>query len=180
MSDAPVATHVVTDNGEIDLQRYLIATDWTSPVKEIKFKGIATSWPTEEVLAAIREADGILFPPSNPFVSIGPILALKGVKGAIKKNRARKIGVSPLIGGLPVKGPLHHMMNGMGYPCSVAGIAEIYKDTLDALVIDPADSKWMGDVEKTGVRPLVEEILLDQPGRQKKLAQLVVKELQLS
>lgn len=180
MSDAPVSTYVVTEEGEIDLQRYLITTDWSSPVQEIKFKGIATSWPTEETLTAIRKADGIIFPPSNPFVSIGPILALKGVKAAIQRSRVKKIGVSPLIGALPVKGPLHRMMDGLGVQRSVVGIAEIYKDMLHSLVIDPTDAKLMGEVEKTGVYPLIEEILLDQPARQKKLAQFVVKELQLS
>lgn len=180
MSDGPVTTYITTNDGEMDLQRYLIATDWKSPVKAIQFKGIKTSWPTEDALNAIRNAHGIVFPPSNPFVSIGPILALNGMRSAVQKSKVVKIGVSPLIGDAPVKGPLHRMMDGLGFPRSVAGIAEIYKGLLNALVIDPTDARLSVEVEQRGIRPVVAEILLDQPARQKNLAQLIVKELNLT
>ena len=136
MSDAPVRTRVMAQGRWLPLQEFLIKGRGEGPIDEVDFRGAAAAQPAPEVLAAIAEADAIVIGPSNPVISIGPILAIPGIRGAITSAPAPVVAVSPLVGGAVLKGPTQTFMAWSGQPLDSNGIAAIYGDLLDGLVAD--------------------------------------------
>ena len=170
MTEHPVRTHVLTPSGRRGLQEFLILDHGEAPIEGIELDGIAGATPTPEALAAIAAADLIVIGPSNPVISIGPILAVPGMRDAIAASPAPVIAVSPLIGGRAVKGPTDAFLSALGRPRSGAGIASLYVGLIDAIVVDPADpGPPPGDVAvhtlptlmegRAGRRRLAEQIL---------------------
>ncbi len=139
MTEHPVRTHVLTPAGRRGLQEFLILDRGEAPIEGIELDGIAEATPTPETLAAIAAAEVIVVGPSNPVISIGPILAVPGMLDAIAASTAPVIAVSPLIGGRAVKGPTDAFLTALGRPHTGAGIASLYAGLIDAIVIDPAD-----------------------------------------
>ena len=144
MSDDRVRTELRIDEGWLAFQDYFVRRHHEDAVHEIRFTGIDSARPTPEVLAAIADADRILFAPSNPFVSIGTILALSGMVEALAAARAPIVAVSPLIGGAAVRGPADRMFVSLGGEASALGVGrhyvERYPGLLDGLVIDEVDA----------------------------------------
>ena len=136
MSDRPVRTRVMAQGRWWPLQEFLITGRGEGPVEEVEFRGAAAAQPTPEVLAAIEDARAIVIGPSNPVISIGPILAVPGIRQAIAAADAPVVAVSPLVGGAVLKGPTEPFMAWSGQPLNSDGIAAVYGDLLHGLVAD--------------------------------------------
>jgi len=139
MSDSPVRTRIVTPGGSRGLQEYLILDGGQPQVLGVELEGIESAEPTAEVLEAIRVAEAIVIGPSNPVISIGPILALPGLREAIAASPAPVLAVSPYVAGAVVKGPTDRFMEGLGRPTTAAGVASLYAGLIDAMVVDEGD-----------------------------------------
>ena len=139
MCEAPVRTQVLTAAGRRALQEYLIVDGGTPEVHGVELDGIAEAEPTKEVLEALRWAEAIVIGPSNPMISIGPILAVPGMREAIAQLDVPVIAVSPFVAGQVIKGPTERFMRALGRPSTAAGVASLYAGLIDAMVVDEGD-----------------------------------------
>lgn len=139
MTDTPVRTQVITPAGPRGLQEYLILDGGQPIVEGVQLEGIEAAEPTPEALEAIRVAEVIVLGPSNPVISIGPILAIPGMREAIAASPAPVIAVSPYVAGQVVKGPTDRFMEGIGRPTTAAGVASLYAGLIDGMVVDEGD-----------------------------------------
>lgn len=140
MSDEPVATMVDTQEyGEIEFQHYFVRHRWQPTVKGLRFLGAETAQMTREVKNALAEADAILIAPSNPWLSIAPMLAVQGLRAALVAQNVPRVAISPIIGGQAVKGPAAKLMKELGYEPSAAAVAQYYGDLLTGYVYDERD-----------------------------------------
>ncbi len=139
MCDEPVRTRVRTPEGWRDFQEYLVKDGAAPPIEEVSFAGIEAARPTPEIAAAIAAADVIVIGPSNPVISIGPILAVPGLRELLAAAAAPVVAVSPFVAGEVIKGPTDKFMRAIGREPSAAGVAGAYAGTIDALVVDAAD-----------------------------------------
>lgn len=165
MSDDRVATRVTVrrDDGReevLAMQEWFVRERATPPVVAVDFDGIGTARPAPGVLAALESAETILICPSNPVISIGPILAVPGVREVLTRRRDRVVGVSPIIAGAPVKGPADRLMGPLGIEVSCVGVARAYADFCGTLVIDSGDEHRAREVEATGVHAVVADTLM--------------------
>lgn len=166
MSDDKVATRVDSDAGRLDFQDYFVRHRCTPKVEGFQFDGAAQAQPHPLLLQGLREAQAIVLCPSNPFVSIGPILALPGVESALRKRRGVAIAVSPIVAGQAIKGPAAKMFAELELDCSALGVARWYGDKLDALAIDTVDAALAPQIEALGHRVLVcDTIMRSDDGR---------------
>jgi LPPG:FO 2-phospho-L-lactate transferase len=140
MSDEPVPTFVRTPSGRLPFQEFMIVERAAAPIEAVESRGADAARPTPEVLVAIESADAIVIGPSNPVISIGPILAVPGIREALAAARAPVVAVSPFVGGRAVKGPTDAFMDHAGHERSAAGIAAAYDGVIDALVADERGS----------------------------------------
>jgi LPPG:FO 2-phospho-L-lactate transferase len=178
MTDDPVRTFVdVAGQGPLPFQRYLVRRRGRGRVRRIEARGVERARPAPGVLRSLRQAGAILLPPSNPFVSIGPILALPGVRALLQRRRARVAAVSPMVGGAPVKGPLHRMLRGLGHEVSPVAVAALYQDIASLFVLDKRDARLAPRIAALGMQPLVTDTLMTTPGRARHLAQAVLRVL---
>jgi LPPG:FO 2-phospho-L-lactate transferase len=148
MSDDRVRTRVRVDAGWIDFQDYFVRQQCRPVVRDLAFEGVTLARPQADIMAALRsgEVRAVIVCPSNPFISIEPILAMSGMREAIKASGAPVVAVSPIIGGRAVKGPTAKMMRELGLEASAAGVAARYGDLLDGYIVDHADADAVGDV----------------------------------
>jgi LPPG:FO 2-phospho-L-lactate transferase len=166
MSDDRVATVIdvlAPDGGApvtMAMQEWFVRERAQPPVAAVRFEGAVDARPGPAVLDALAEADVVLLCPSNPVISIGPILALPGVRDVLRARRARVVGVSPIIRGATVKGPADRLMAAAGIEVSCAGVASIYADVCATLLVDESDADRVADVERHGVRAAVAPILM--------------------
>ena len=151
MSDAPVRTRVQTASGVLDFQDYFVRLKCDVPITGLRFDGAADADPTEAVEHALDAAELVIFCPSNPFVSIDPILAITGIHRRLKATRLARVAVSPIIGGKAVKGPAAKMMAELGYHVSSLTVAEKYGGLIDGMVIDIADADLAEDIRALGI-----------------------------
>ena len=166
MADGPVRTQVRTDDGWLDFQEYFVHLRQVPEVREVRFAGDLE--PTPQVVEAIEAADVVVIGPSNPIVSIGPILA--GPIRALVAARARAgipvVAVSPIVGGVALKGPADRMLVSLGHESSARGVARIYRDLATAFVLDTVDAALEPDIAALGLRTHVTDtIMADAPGR---------------
>jgi LPPG:FO 2-phospho-L-lactate transferase len=156
MSDDRVETRVtLADGPEIGFQEYFVGRRHSVAVSGVRFVGANTARPAPGVLDAIRSADVVVICPSNPVVSIGPLLAVPGIRDAIVARRRDTVAISPIIAGAALKGPADRMMAELGLEPSVVGVARMYRDLAATLVIDDADAELAGDVRRTGMNCVV-------------------------
>jgi LPPG:FO 2-phospho-L-lactate transferase len=139
MSDSPVRTKVLTAAGQRDLQEYLIVDRGEPDVVGVELEGIEQAEPSREVLDALRTAEAIVIGPSNPVISIGPILAVPGMRDAIAASPAPVVAVSPYVAGQVVKGPTDRFMQALSRPTTAAGVASLYAGLIDGMVVDEGD-----------------------------------------
>jgi LPPG:FO 2-phospho-L-lactate transferase len=151
-----------TESGTVELamQEWFVRERAEPPVVSVRFDGAEDSRPAPGVLEAIDAADTIVVCPSNPVISIGPILAVPGVRDALVRRRDRVVGVSPIIGGRPVRGPADRLMGPLGIEVSCVGVARAYRDFCAALVIDGTDATHASAVDALGVRSVVADTLM--------------------
>jgi LPPG:FO 2-phospho-L-lactate transferase len=174
MSNDGIETRVDTVEGEISFQEYFVKRRWQPEVRKVVYAGVARSRPAPGVIQAIGEAGGIIVCPSNPVTSIGPILAVPGIRDALKQATARVVGVSPIIGELAISGPAHKLMAAVGTEPSALGTAKGYADFLDQFVIDDADETAGSKLEALGIGIFVTSIRMNSPGDKQRLARRVL------
>ncbi len=165
MSDDRVATRigVARDHGEvteIPMQEWFVKARAATPVVHVRIDGAAQARPAPGVLGALEEAEKIIVCPSNPVISIGPILAVPGVLDVLRARRDRVVGVSPIVGGRPVKGPADRLMAPLGIDVSSVGVAHEYQEFCATLVIDTLDAPDARRIEALGVRPVVTDTVM--------------------
>jgi LPPG:FO 2-phospho-L-lactate transferase len=168
MSDQPVHTMIDTKRGWLSFQEYLVKLRAKPAVRGIRFDGVEAAEPAPEVLEALREADSIVICPSNPLISIGPILAVKGIRGALRERRESVLAVCPIVKGKSLKGPSDRMMMQMGLEASAVGVAKVYQDICGTFLIDRADASTKSFIEALGMKvivcPTVMQKLADKVG----------------
>ena len=177
MSDAPVRTQVRTAEGWLDFQEYFVHQRQAPDVLELRFAGVADASPTPEVAAAFGEASAIVLCPSNPLVSIGPILAVPGMRSLLAAaiaRGARVAAVSPIIGGRALKGPADRMLAALGHESSALGVARLYADLVDVFVLDRVDADAAPAVEALGMRTLVTDTVMTDDASRARLASEVL------
>lgn len=175
MTDDRVATIIETPEGELPFQDYFVRRKQQDIVTGVRFEGIEDARPTAAVLDAIERVDLIVICPSNPIVSIGPILALPGIRQALRATAAPVVGVSPIIAGKALKGPADRMLGSLGHESSALGVARVYGDILDGFVIDQQDREQAGAIEaETGVRVLAAQTVMGDAADRARLARDVV------
>jgi LPPG:FO 2-phospho-L-lactate transferase len=168
MCDEPVATVLETPEGKLEFQEYFVRRGQRDEVLGIELRGIEVARPTRVVLEALAAADLVVLCPSNPVVSVGPILAVPGMREAIEASRAPRVGVSPIIGGRALKGPADRMLDSLGHEVSAAGVARIYAGLLDGMVVDTADEGQSDEIEALGMRVLATDaVMRDAPDRER-------------
>lgn len=169
MTDDPVATTVITEGGELGFQEYFVKHRWQPVVKGFRFDGVETARPTNLVRTAIEQADCVILAPSNPWVSIGPILALPGLKDLLAKKLV--VAVSPIIGGQAVKGPAAKMFTEMGITPSALAVASQYKGVIQAFVLDHVDAGQVKEIETLGIQTYTTDIMMRDVTDRQRLAQ---------
>jgi LPPG:FO 2-phospho-L-lactate transferase len=171
MTEQPVATRfTVAGEGEISFQEYFVHRAHGVAVTAVRFDGVEQAVPGPGVLEALAAADRVVVAPSNPIVSIGPVLAVPGVRAALEQRRHDVVAVSPIIAGTTVKGPADRLLAELGHDPSVVGVARLYAPFVGTLVIDEADAGAAGDVEAAGVRCVVAPTLMTGPAEAAALA----------
>ncbi|HYZ06362.1 MAG TPA: 2-phospho-L-lactate transferase [Rubrobacter sp.] len=166
MSDDPISTILDTPVGRLEFQEYFVRRGQSDEVLGIELRGIDDAGPTERVLEAISRADAIVFCPSNPVVSVGPILALPGMVEALASSSAPKVAVSPIVGGRALKGPADRMLASLGHEVSATGVARMYAGLVDGMVVDRTDEGERAGIEALGMRALAtESVMRDAEGR---------------
>jgi LPPG:FO 2-phospho-L-lactate transferase len=174
MSDDPVRTIVETTAGRRSFQEYLVRDRARETVRALTYSGVRSARPAPGVRAALEQASLIVIAPSNPLVSIAPILAVPGIRQALRRADAPVVAVSPLIGGRPVKGPADRMMRALGVAPTPLGLADYYEDVLDALVLDNADRAYVPKLAARGIATTCLDTLMRSQVRSTAVAKAVL------
>lgn len=174
MSDDHVETRMDTPQGEISFQEYFVKYRWSPEVKAVRFDGAERARPGPGVTEAIEGAAAIILCPSNPISSIGPILAVPGIRSALTEASAPVVGVSPIIGTTAISGPAHKLMTACGKEASALGVAQCYDDFLDRLIIDNEDRSLVRQIEKLHVEADLANIRMTSLADKRRLASEVL------
>jgi LPPG:FO 2-phospho-L-lactate transferase len=178
VTDDPLQTHLITNRGRMHFEEYMVKRQTAPKVTRVIFQGARTATAAQHVIEYIQKAKGVIVSPSNPIVSIGPILAVPGIRSALLKTKAKVVGISPIINGKTVKGPADKMMRALGWEASALGVAKYYRDILDTLIIDRMDQDQAPDIERVGIKPIVTNTLMGKKPDKMRLARIVISELQ--
>jgi LPPG:FO 2-phospho-L-lactate transferase len=170
-TDEPLRTWLDTPGGTFPFQQWFVGRGHRDPVDRVRFEGAAAARPAPGVLEALHEADLILIAPSNPFVSIGPILAVERIRLALQRRRVPCVAVSPLIGGRAVKGPAAEMLRRLQGGTTAMHLAECYPGLIDALVLDEEDADDAEALSALGIRPVIASTLMRDADARKRLAE---------
>jgi LPPG:FO 2-phospho-L-lactate transferase len=170
MSEDPVSTVLETPEGRLEFQEYFVRRRQKDEVLGVDLRGIEEAAPTESVLAAISGADAIILCPSNPVVSVGPILALPGMIEALASSPAPKVAVSPIVGGRALKGPADRMLASLGHEVSSTGVARMYTDLVNGMVVDLIDEDEREAIESIGMRVLATDAVMRDAADRARLA----------
>ena len=169
MTDGAVRTEVLTDDGWLDFQDYFVRRHQEPDVRDLRFAGIEDAKATPEVAAALEGADAIVIAPSNPFVSVRPILAVDGIEAGLQTARARGVtvvAVSGIVGGKALKGPADRMLTSLGHEASALGVARQYTGVADVFVLDTVDAEQAPAIAELGLRPIVTDtVMVDEAAR---------------
>ena len=176
LADSPGADPSVdpTSPIEITFQEYFVQRRHSVPVASVRFDGAAGARPGPEVIGALERAERVIIAPSNPVVSIDPVLAVPGVRSAIENRRSDVVAVSPIVAGAALKGPADRLLRELGHRADVVGVARMYAPLAATLVIDEADAELADAVAAEGIRPLVTPTVMSRPGVSRSLAEAVL------
>jgi LPPG:FO 2-phospho-L-lactate transferase len=152
MSDSRVETRVDTPVGDLSFEEYFVQRWYQDPVNSVRFAGVSDAEPAPGVIDAIVSAEAVLIAPSNPITSIGPIVAVPGIREALRRAQGKIIAVSPIVANAAVAGPAGILMGAQGLPCSIAGVARAYEDFLDVLIADTRDAGAADALRSKGIR----------------------------
>jgi len=174
MSDDRVETRVRTPDGEISFQEYFVKERWSKAVASVRFEGAERSRPAPGVLEAIRQASAVVICPSNPVTSIGPILAVPGIKAALTQTKAPVVAVSPIIGEVAISGPAHKLMAAAGLEASAFGVAQAYAEFLDVFVAATEDERVKNRIESLGITTFSTDIVMGGLEGKRRVARAVM------
>jgi LPPG:FO 2-phospho-L-lactate transferase len=177
MSNDRVRTRVRTPGGWLAFQEFFVRERWAPEVLDVDYEGADRARPAPGVLEAIHEADAVVVCPSNPVSSIGPILAVPGIRGALAETRARVGAVSPIVGTGPVSGPAGKMMRAKGLEVSVLGVLDSYEGLLDVVIVDARDAHQMEAIRARGVRGIATDVMMVDAEKQASLARTTLEAL---
>jgi len=169
-----VETRVKTPVGELHFQEYFVQRWYQDPVQSVRFAGAEEAKPAPGVVEAILAASAVIIAPSNPVTSIGPILAVPGIREALRKTQATIAAVSPIVGNAAVSGPAGVLMTAQGLPVSIAGIAKAYEDFLDVLIADRQDAEAAKQLDRPGLRVHCTNTIMKTAEDKAKLARTVL------
>jgi LPPG:FO 2-phospho-L-lactate transferase len=154
-TDDRIRTRILTDDGDVEFQRYFVERGQRDEVRGVSFEGADEARPTEAVLIALRDAELVVIGPSNPLVSIGPILAIPGVREAVASAPGRRLAVSPIVAGRALKGPTDRMLRSLGHEVTAVGVARLYEGLVEEYVLDEADAGLGSGLADLSMAPLV-------------------------
>ena len=174
MSDDRVSTMLDTAKGTLTFQEYFVRERHQVEVRRVRFVGANHARPAPGVIQSIESAAAIIFAPSNPVTSIGPILAVPGIRDALRQTRACVAAVSPIVGGAAVSGPAGALMKMMGWPSTIAGVAQAYEDFLDVLIADRADEATAAAMNTASRRVVCTNTIMDSWEAKRALARFAV------
>lgn len=174
MSDAPVRTVLETDVGRLAFQEYFVREHALPRITKIHFEGVSSATPAPGVMEAIRSAEAVLICPSNPLISIGPILAVPGIHETLSACRARVTAVTPIVGGKSLKGPSDKMLGELGIEVSALGVARMYQDVASTFVLDATDFALRAPIEALGMRVIVAPTIMQTDDQKQVLAEAIL------
>jgi LPPG:FO 2-phospho-L-lactate transferase len=177
MSNERVRTRICTPSGELEFQTYFVKRRARDRVTAMRFEGASDAMPAPGLLDAIEAAEAIILCPSNPFISIGPILAIPGIRDALRRRRDHVAAISPIVGGRALKGPAAKMMKSMQLRSSAAEVAKLYVDFCGIFVLDEVDRKQAAQVTALDMRPVVTNTVMRGLRERKSLARVVAREM---
>lgn len=177
MTNERVESWIEVNGGAIHFQEYLVKRQMQDAVKGVTVRGVERAQPAPGVLEVLQEANPIIFAPSNPIVSIGPILALPGVRQALGRVQGRVAAISPIVAGAPLKGPADRLMTGLGLEVSALQVARLYQGVVGLFVLDVRDRKLRPAIEQLGMNVFVTETIMRGPGEWAALAAGLLKAL---
>jgi len=174
MTDQDVETWIQTNEGEMHFQEYLVKRRMQPEVCRVTIRNIDQASPSPGVIDSVEKARAVIICPSNPIISIGPILQVKGVRDVLKTTQAEIVAISPLVGGVPIKGPADRLMKGLGLEVSSAQVARLYSDFLDTMVIDVEDAHENQAISDMGLKTLVVDTVMSDKGKSAILASSIL------
>ena len=175
MSDQMIATKIKTAHGLLDFQEYFVKRKFEDNVEDVSYEGANVALPAPGVADSIEKADAIILCPSNPILSIGPILAVPGIRNALAKTKGRILGISPIVGGKSIKGPLDRIMRHLGLEVSPVGVAQLYKGLLRGFVIDDVDKILASKIGILGMKVAATQTIMDSREARANLAEATLK-----
>ncbi len=170
MSDDPVPTMIDSNEGPLHFQEYLVKRRTEPVVHGIRFANLESAQPAPGVLEAIRDADRILICPSNPLISIGPILAVPQIRDQLRAHKDKVFAVCPIVGGKSLKGPSDKMLAQLGHDPTALGVAKLYADFTGTFIIDPADRTQAAPIAALGMKLAILPTVMKTPAQKRKLA----------
>jgi len=173
-SNSPVETRIIADGKEMHLQEYWVKRGARDAVSGVVYVGAEAAAPALGVVEAIRRAEGVIIAPANPVTSIGPTLAIPGIKEALVETKAKKVAISPIVGGKPFSGPAGKFLEGIGVEVSSLGVARLYQSFLDVLIIDESDRMLEESIRQLGLGCVLTDTAMGSPDEEKRLAMKVI------
>lgn len=174
MTNDKFATHIRTPQGSIHFEEYMVKREAKDQVLDVEYIGADTATPAPGVIESIMKANHVIVCPSNPIVSVGTILSIKGVRDALKKSKAKKSAITPIVAGSPVKGPADKLLSGLGLEVSAYSVAKLYADFLNTFIIDKADITEKNRIEELGVEVKIANTLMKDLHSKVELARTVL------
>ena len=174
MSDSPVPTIIDSNEGPLHFQEYLVKRHAEPIVKGIRFAGMESARPAPGVLEAIRDADRVLICPSNPLISIGPILAVPGIRDELRAHKGKVFAVCPIVGGKSLKGPSDKMLAQLGHAPTALGVAKLYADFTGTFIVDPADKSQSAAISAIGMKVAVLPTVMKTRAQKRELARALL------
>jgi len=178
MTNEKLVPQIITDAGKMHFEEYLVKRGAKDKVLDVIFEGVKSVQPAPGTIESLRNADGIIVCPSNPIVSVGPILAVKPIRETLKETTAKVVAISPIVGGATVKGPADKLMQGLGLEVSAYSVAFLYRDFLDVFILDEVDSVEKGKIERLGVVVVTANTIMRSLQDKIELARLALKTLE--
>lgn len=178
MTNGRIIPQIITKSGKAHFEEYLVKNQAEEQVLNVFLEGGEQAEPAPGVLKALDEADGIVVCPSNPIVSIGPILAVKEVRKTLRETNAKIAAISPIVGGATIKGPADKLMRGLGHEVSAYGVASLYRDFLDVFIMDETDKADRHRVEELGIKAVTTNTIMRTLQDKVKLAQVALDTLE--
>ncbi len=160
VTNQKIVPQILTNTGKMHFEEYLVKRGARDRVLDVTFEGAELARPAPGVIKSIQDADGIIVCPSNPIVSIGPILAVKEVRSALTETSAKVVAISPIVGGSTIKGPADKLMRGLGLDVSAFSVASLYRDFLDTFILDNIDEKMKENIAKLGIEPIATDTIM--------------------